>query len=173
MFSRLILIAIVLTIFSNCNKKEIKGRTFDNFQKKEIDTQLVINKKKLKNKELSINQNALEIDTVAVLFFEPSIEDIDQLKKNAGGDDEFEQVVMDNQYYQYEAKEYFKDKPVKMYSSQAEIFIFKISNRKNEVISKKSLENSWGMFFFNQKESPIQINEAGDFQESAKLYFKW
>jgi hypothetical protein len=116
-------------------------------------------------------KNPFIIDTIAVLFFEPNSDEIQKLKERVKNDDEFDQTIMDNEYYQSLIEEYITAKKIKIYTSDSDFFLFKYSNGKDILINRKNLEFKWGAILFNQKKSPLVISGTEDYKTKINKYF--
>jgi hypothetical protein len=174
MRKRLFMYIIAFIIISSCQND-------NSFDERKMDTLTTIDIVKdtlsLDNQitETTLKNNSddlLVVDSICVILYEPNESEIDLLREQAGGEDVFQQIVMDNQYYQSLIKEFFESKKIKIFRTEARVLSFVYSNDSIESIGGEKIKEAyWGAILFNKKDSPIIINGAGDFKKESLRYF--
>jgi len=93
--------------------------------------------------------------TIAIIIYPDSAWMSEQL--NQMGEDNWNEVVADREYYNYEAMKLIEDKgiEVKFYSQNKPYFKFILKDKNEYLIDKSKMKDKWGLILFNDGMNPV------------------
>lgn len=103
------------------------------------------------------NNDTLYIDSVSAIFYEPDTIRIEQRKKSVG-EENFYIGAEDYKYYMYLSREFLDSMKMSIRSSANKKYLKFIALSSTKVIKLDTLPELWGVYFFDPRKDPKQVN---------------
>lgn len=155
-----------LLVLSIACAKGPKPKTAE-VEQKEV-TSVVLPNQQASESEIR-NQKPMQVKGMSAVFYSPDSIEIEKLKSKVG-EDNFYQIVDDNNYYNSEAMKELEKNGIKVVVTDNRYIEFLKDDGRTSLIDKVSLEEKWGVILFDGKKEPLSVSPV-DIASDIKKYF--